>query len=29
MYPEKTLIEKNVYTPVFTAALFAVTRTWK
>ena len=28
-YPEKTVIEKDTYTPVFTAALFTIARTWK
>ena len=25
----KTLIEKDIYTPMFTAALFAVARMWR
>ena len=29
IYPEKTIIEKDTCTPVFTAALFTVARTWK
>ena len=28
-YPEKTIIEKYTCTPMFTAALFAIVRTWK
>ena len=28
-YPEKAIIEKDTYTPVFAAALFTITRTWK
>ena len=28
-YPEKTLIQKDTCTPVFTAALFTIARTWK
>ena len=28
-YPEETKIEKDTYTPVFTAALFTIARTWK
>ena len=27
--PEKNIIEKDVCTPVFIAALFTITRTWK
>ena len=29
IYPEKTVIQKDTCTSVFTAALFTVTRTWK
>ena len=29
MYPEETKIEKDTCTPVFTAALFTIARTWK
>ena len=29
IYPEKTVIKKDTYTPVFMAALFTVARTWK
>ena len=29
IYFEKTVIEKKTYTPVFTAALFIIARTWK
>ena len=29
IHPEKTLIRKDTYTPVFTAALFTTTKTWK
>ena len=29
IYPEETKIEKDTYTPVFTAALFTIARTWK
>ena len=28
IYPEETVIEKDVCTPVFTAALFTIARTW-
>ena len=28
-YPEKTIIEKNMCTRVFIAALFVIARTWK
>ena len=28
-YPEETKIEKDTCTPVFTAALFTIARTWK
>ena len=29
IYPEKTTILKDTCTPVFTAALFAIAKTWK
>ena len=29
IYPEETKIEKDTYTPMFIAALFAIARTWK
>ena len=29
MYPEETKTEKDTCTPLFTAALFAISRTWK
>ena len=29
MYPEKTIIQKDACTPIFTAALFIIARTWK
>ena len=29
IYPEKTIIQKDTCTPVFTAALFTIARTWK
>ena len=29
IYPEKTVIEKDTRTPMFTAALFKIARTWK
>ena len=29
LYPEKTIIQKDTCTPVFTAALFTIARTWK
>ena len=29
MYPEETIIEKDMYTPMFIAALFTIARTWK
>ena len=29
IYPEETAIEKDTHTPVFTAALFTIARTWK
>ena len=28
-YPEKTIIEKDTCTPIFTVALFTIARTWK
>ena len=28
-YPEKTIIEKGIHTPMFIAALFIIARTWK
>ena len=28
-YPEKTIIQKEICTPVITAALFTTARTWK
>ena len=28
-YPEKTMTEKNTHSPVFTATLFTIARTWK
>ena len=28
-YPEKTIIQKDTCTPVFTAALFRIARAWK
>ena len=28
IYPEKTIIQKDTCTPMFTAALFTITRTW-
>ena len=28
-YPEETKIEKDTCTPMFTAALFTIVRTWK
>ena len=27
-YPEKTIIKKNIYTPMFIAALFTIARSW-
>ena len=27
--PEETKVEKDTYTPMFTAALFTIARTWK
>ena len=29
IYPEKTIIHKNTCTPMFTAALFTIARSWK
>ena len=29
IYPEKTIIQKDTSTPMFIAALFTITRTWK
>ena len=29
IYPEKTIIQKDTYTPMFTAALFTIARSWK
>ena len=29
IYPEKNIIQKDTCTPVFTAALFTIARTWK
>ena len=29
IYPEKTIIFKDTYTPMFIAALFTIARTWK
>ena len=29
IYPEKTIIQKDTHTPMFTAALFTTARTWK
>ena len=29
IHPEKTIIQKDTCTPVFTAALFTIARTWK
>ena len=29
IYPDKTLIQKNTCTPMFTAALFTTAKTWK
>ena len=28
-YPDKTIIQKETYVPMFTAALFTTTKTWK
>ena len=29
IYPEKTIIQKDTCTPMFTAALFRIARSWK
>ena len=29
IYPEKTMVQKDTCTPVFTAALLTVAKTWK
>ena len=29
IYPEKAIIQKDICTPMFTAALFTIARTWK
>ena len=29
IYPEKTIIQKDICTPMFIAALFTITRSWK
>ena len=29
IYPEKTIIQKDTGTPMFTAAVFAIARSWK
>ena len=29
IYPEKTIIQKDICTPIFIAALFIIARTWK
>ena len=29
IYPDKTIIQKGICTPVFTAALFTIAKTWK
>ena len=29
IYPEKTIIQKHIHTPMFIAALFTVAKTWK
>ena len=29
IYPEKTVIQKDTCTPLFIAAVFTITRTWK
>ena len=29
IYPEKTVIQKDTWTPIFTAALFTIARSWK
>ena len=28
VYPEKTIIQKDAYTPMFVAALFTIARSW-
>ena len=29
MYPDKTIIQKDTYTPVFIAGLFTIAKIWK
>ena len=29
IYPEKTIIQKDTCTPMFTASLFTIAKTWK
>ena len=29
LYPDKTFLEKDTCTPIFTAALFTIANTWK
>ena len=29
IYPDKTLIQKDTYTPIFIVALFTIAKTWK
>ena len=29
IYPDKTIIQKDTLTPMFTAALFTIAKTWK
>ena len=29
IYPEKMIIQKDIYTPMFIATLFTIARTWK
>ena len=29
IYPEKIIIQKGIYMPIFTATLFTIARTWK
>ena len=29
MYLDKTIVEKDTYTPIFIAALFTIAKTWK
>ena len=29
IYPDKTIIQKDTYVPMFIAALFTITKTWK